>query len=64
VFKPNEYFYKKHQMEGEERWETYARVIRDLMSANSHLTLADIDINDKFKYKEHIWPTMKGKYSD
>jgi hypothetical protein len=32
VFKPNDYFFKNHQREGEEQWETYARVIRDLMS--------------------------------
>ena len=28
VFKPNEYFFKNHQKEGEEKWETYARIIR------------------------------------
>ena len=32
VFTPNEYFFKNHQRVDEEKWETYARVIRDLMA--------------------------------
>jgi hypothetical protein len=32
IFRPNEYFFKNHQNEGEQRWETYARVIRTIMS--------------------------------
>ena len=32
VFRVNEYFFNNHQKEGEQRWETYARVIRTIMS--------------------------------
>jgi len=32
VFKPNDYFFKHHQKEGEEQWQTYERVIRQLMA--------------------------------
>jgi hypothetical protein len=28
VFRPNEFFWKNHVKEGEEKWQTYARVIR------------------------------------
>ena len=28
VFRPNQFFWENHQREGEEKWETYARVVR------------------------------------
>jgi len=31
TFKPNEYFWEHHQKEGEEKWETYARAIREII---------------------------------
>ena len=31
VFEPNDYFFEHHQKKDEEKWQTYARVIRDLM---------------------------------
>jgi hypothetical protein len=33
VFRPNEYFWKNHwdEKSGEEKWEAYARVIREIM---------------------------------
>lgn len=64
VFKPNEYFFKHHQQEGEERWETYARVIRLLMSKHGNLTLSDQTAEDKFEYKSLIYKGKKGKMSD
>ena len=64
VFKPNEYFFKNHQREGEEKWETYARVIRDLMSQESGMKIMDVTIEEKFKYREYIYPAYKGKHSD
>ena len=39
VFKPNPYFFEHHQKEGEEQWQTYARVIRDLMSEHSGIPI-------------------------
>lgn len=41
VFKPNEYFFEHHTKEGEERWETYARVIRDIMADSSGLKTSE-----------------------
>jgi hypothetical protein len=29
VFKPNDYFFKHHSRDGEEKWQTFARVIRE-----------------------------------
>ena len=41
VFKPNEYLWKHHLREGEEKWACYMRVIRDLMAKEGNLTLSD-----------------------
>ena len=35
TFRPNEYFWEHHQKEGEERWETYARIIREIIHEGS-----------------------------
>ena len=32
IFRPNEFFWKNHQREGEQQWQTYARVIRDIIA--------------------------------
>lgn len=31
VFQPNQYFWDNHLREGEEKWEAYARVMRDVL---------------------------------
>jgi lysophosphatidylcholine acyltransferase/lyso-PAF acetyltransferase len=62
VFTPNEFFWKNHMKEGEEKWETYARVIRELMAKEGGFMLADIDFEEKYKYKELIYG--KGRHSD
>ena len=63
TFRPNEYFWKNHQKEGEEQWQTYARVIRTIMATNGGFTESDIEIEEKFAYKELINP-KKIKGSD
>ena len=42
VFRPNEYFFEHHQREGEERWQTYLRVVRDLISEVGELPKSDL----------------------
>jgi len=64
TFKPNEWFFKHHQKEGEEQWETYARVIREIMAEEGQLLLSNLQIEDKFEYKKLLYPKMKGKSSD
>ena len=59
VFEPNDYFFKHHQKEGEEKWETYARVVRSIMAENSHLTLSEYSIEDKYDYKKILFPKRK-----
>jgi len=49
--------------EGEEKWQTYARVIRQLMSDVSGIPTLDVNIEDKFEYKKILYPAMKGKSS-
>jgi len=41
VFVPNDYFFNKYQIQGEEKWETYARTLRELMAQESELKLSD-----------------------
>ena len=59
VFKPNDYFFDNHQVPGEEKWETYARVMREIMSKELGLVLSEVSIEDKFDYRKLLFP--KGK---
>jgi hypothetical protein len=52
VFEPNEYFFKNHQKEGEEKWECYARIMRDIMAKEGNYSLSDNTIEDKYEYKK------------
>lgn len=61
VFRPNEFFFKNHQREKEERWETYARVVRDLMSEASGIPTLDVDIEDKFEYMKVMKEAARSK---
>ena len=61
VFRPNDYFFEHHQREGEEKWETYARVIRDIMSEVSGLPKIEQSIEDKFAYKDLLYPKKDKK---
>jgi hypothetical protein len=64
TFRPNEYFWKHHQKEGEEQWQTYARVIRHIMAKHGGFAESDMEIEDKFAYRELLYPHLKGKSSD
>ena len=62
VFKPNDYFFENHQKKDEEKWETYARIVREIMAKEGGYELSDNTIEDKFEYKKLIFG--KGKQSD
>lgn len=55
VFVPNDYFFDKFQQEGEEKWQTYARVIRDIMSEHTGLKKSDLSYEDKVAYKKLLY---------
>lgn len=59
VFSPNNYFFDNHQKEGEEKWETYARVIRDIIAEQSGLIKSEKSIEDKYAYKKILYPNSK-----
>jgi hypothetical protein len=59
VFKPNEYFFLHHSLPGEEKWETYARVMREIMSKELGLVLSEVSIEDKFEYRKLLFPKTK-----
>ena len=61
VFRPNDYFFEHHQQEGEEKWQTYLRVVRSLMSEHGDLPLSDLSIEDKTAYKNLLFPKKQKK---
>lgn len=53
TFEPNDYFWKNHWNEGqEEKWQAYARAIREIMADVGGFQLHDASMEDKLKYKE------------
>ena len=67
VFTPNDYFFANHTLQNEEKWQTYSRTIRDIMAKESGFKLSERTIEDKFKFKEVLFPKFKNtgkKYSD
>lgn len=63
VFEPNDYFFEHHQRDGEEKWQTYARVIRDIMAEVGGLEKSDLSIEDKFEYKKLLYSSKSSKKS-
>ena len=61
VFRPNDYFWKTHQRKDEEKWQTYARVMREIMAEVSGLPLEDQFIEQKFRYREILYPEKYAK---
>ena len=55
VFTPNDYFWKHHWKEGkEEKWEAFARVVRQFMAEIGEFKLSDLTMQDKFEYIEKL----------
>lgn len=54
VFQPNEFFWKNHwdEKSGEQKWEAYARVIREIIAKSHGFELAEISMEHKFTYKD------------
>ena len=54
-FEPNDYFWKNHWKEGkEEKWEAFARAVRDILSDYSGLPKSDLTMEDKFAYEKAL----------
>ena len=56
MFEPNEYFFKHHVQEGEEKWQAYMRVIRQIMAETLEFKLSNQKLEDKFDYKQLLYP--------
>ena len=63
VFEPNDYFWEHHQKkdgtEAEEKWETYARVVRQIMANHGGFKTSDLTMDDKLAYKEELMKLYK-----
>jgi len=52
VFEPNEYFWTNFWQEGkEEKWQTYARIMRQIIADHSGLEISKCTMEDKIAYK-------------
>ena len=51
-FHPNEYFWSTHGRDGEQKWETYARVMRDIMADAGRYKKDDVMMESKFEYRK------------
>ena len=61
-FEPNEYFWKHHWQEGkEEKWETFARVVREIMCDHGGFKLSELKMEDKFAYVKALKDLKKKK---
>ncbi len=54
VFTPNDYFWQKHQREGEEKWETYARTVQSIMAKEGGIGISDLRMEDKVELIKKI----------
>ena len=50
--------------EGEDQATCYTRVIREIMAEETGLRLAEIDLEEKFDYRQLIWPKKGGSKSE
>ena len=51
VFLPNEFFWKTHWQEGkEEKWQAFARAIRDIIAKQGGFGLSECTMEDKFTF--------------
>jgi hypothetical protein len=52
IFRPNDYFWANHLKEGEQKWQCYARVIRDIIAeaGDIPITKNNLWVEDKFHY--------------
>ena len=58
-FCPNDYFWKHHWDGKEEKWETFARAVRDIISEVSGLQKSDLQMEDKFAYVKALKEASK-----
>lgn len=55
VFAPNDYFWEHHWQEGkEEKWQAFARVVREIMCEAGGYPSSELTMQDKFDYKEQL----------
>ena len=54
TFKPNEYFFEHHwdPKSGEEKWQAFARVIRDIIQKGFDFKISNLSMENKLEYKQ------------
>ena len=61
MFKPNDYFFEHHVQPGEEKWQAYMRVVRQIMAEQLGFELSPLKLEDKFAYKAILYPSRGDK---
>ena len=60
TFTPNDYFWKHHwDSSKEEKWEAYARAVREIMCDYGGLKVSEHDIRDKINYENLVAKRIK-----
>ena len=55
VFAPNDYFWQNHwDSSKEQKWEAYARAVREIMADQGGFKLYDSEMEDKLELKKLI----------
>ena len=55
VFAPNDFFWKNHWQEGkEEKWECFARVVREIIASHGGFETSELGMEDKFVYRRKL----------
>ena len=47
--------------EGEERWQTFMRVIRQIMAESLEFNQSNARLEEKFEYKDKLYPNKGSK---
>ena len=59
VFFPNDYLWKHHLKEGEDKSACFSRIIRSIMAETTGMKLAEVRVEEKNTYRSILWPNKK-----
>ena len=65
IFRPNEFFWANHLRDDEQKWQCYARVIRDIIAEGGNIPISENNlwVEDKREYQKLLWPPKQVKES-
>ena len=61
IFRPNEFFWENHWDGKEQKWDAYARAVRQIMIEAGNFEESENTMEDKIEYKNLVRKSMKSK---